>query len=112
PKTSHALTFKLEHSNGADQAKLNAGCLKALVNFAATGFKARWGSARGMRANVETAARLFHMAAHQLGPQSKRYMGFDVDALEAHAKALRDRPLPDHPEVPGALRFELLLRPE
>ncbi len=86
--------------------------LQALINLAATGFKARWGSARGMRANAGTAARLFRSAAHQLGPQSRHYMGFDVDALGAHATALRDRPLPDNPEAPGALRFDLLLRPE
>ena len=112
PKTGHALIFKLEHSNGADQEKLNAGYLKALVNFATTGFKARWGSARGMRANVKTAARLFQSAVCQIYPQNGRYMGFDFHTLEAHAIAMRDRPAPDDPEVPGALRFELLPRPE
>jgi predicted metal-dependent hydrolase len=86
--------------------------LQALINLAATGFKARWGSARGMRANAKTAARLFRSAARQLGPQNRRYMGFDVRTLEAHALALRDRPLTDISETPSALRFDLLLQPE
>ena len=86
--------------------------LQALINLAATGFKARWGSARGMQANARTAARLFQAAAQQLGPKSKCYMGFDVHALAAQAKALRDRPLAVNPEAPGALPFDLVLRPE
>jgi hypothetical protein len=86
--------------------------LQALINLAATGFKARWGSARGMRANAKTAARLFHSAAHQLGPQSRRYMGFEIHSLEAYAEELRDRPLSDNPEASGALPFDLVLRPE
>ena len=86
--------------------------LQALINLAATGFKARWGSSRGMRANAETAARLFGAAAQQLGSQSRRYMGFDVHALGADAIALRDKPPKDNPETPGALRFDLMLRPE
>ena len=87
--------------------------LQALINLAATGFKARWGNVRGIRANAKTAARLFRSAARELGPQSRRYMGLDVCALRAYAEALRDGPPPDDdPEVPGALRFDFVLRPE
>ena len=87
--------------------------LQALINLAATGFKARWGNVRGMRANAETAARLFCSAARELGPQSQSHMGLDVGALRTYAEALRDGPPPeDDPEVPGALRFDFVLRPE
>lgn len=84
-----------------------------MINLAATGFKARWGNVRGMRANAETAARLFQSAARELGPQSQSHMGLDVSALRAYAEALRDGPPPDDdPEAPCALRFDLVLRPE
>jgi hypothetical protein len=85
--------------------------LQALINLAAIGFKARKGNVRGMRANAETTARLFRLAAQQLGPRSQRYMGFNVHVLGAFAHALRVGPLLDDPEVPGALRFDLMLRP-
>lgn len=42
--------------------------LQALINLAAAGFKARSGSARGMRANADKAARLFKSVASDLGP--------------------------------------------
>ena len=87
--------------------------LQGLINFAATGFKARWGNVRGMRANAATAARLFQSATRELGSQSQSHMGLDVGALKAYAEALRDGPPPDRdPEVPGALRFDFVLRPE
>ena len=86
--------------------------LQALINLAATGFKARRENVRGMRANAETAARLFRLAAQQLGPRSQRYMGFDVYVLGAFAHALRVGPLPDDLEAHDALRFDLVLRPE
>lgn len=92
---------------------VTATFLQALINLAAAGFKARWRSVRGLRANAETAARLFQSAARKLGRQSRCYMGLDVAALGAYAEALRDGPFPDDdPEAPGALRFDLVLRPE
>ena len=87
--------------------------LQALINLAATGFKARWGNVRGMRANAGTAARLFLSAAREIGPQRQSYMGLDVGALRTYAEALRDGlPPDDDPGVPGALRFDIVLRPE
>ena len=65
------------------------------------------------KGNAETAARLFESAARELGPQSQSHMGLDVGVLRAYAEALRDGPPPDDdPEVPGALRFDFVLRPE
>ena len=78
--------------------------LQALINLAATGFKARWGSARGMRANAGTALRLFESVTRDLGPDRRRYMGLDVPALAAHAAAIAAD------EKPSA--FDLVLRPE
>ena len=90
-----------------------AGYLQALINLAATGFKARWGNVRGMRANAETAARLFQSAARELVSQNQSHMGLDVGALRTFAEALRDgSPPDDDPEVHGALRFDFVLRPE
>ena len=87
--------------------------LQALINLAATGFKARWGNVRGMRANAGTAARLFQSAALELGPQIQNHMGLDIGALRKYAETLRDgTPPDDDPEVPGALRFYFVLRPE
>ena len=86
--------------------------LKALINLAATGFKAHLGNERGMRANAATAARLFQSAARELGSQSQSHMGLDVRALEEYTETQRDKPLLDNPEAPGTLRFDLVLRPE
>ncbi len=55
--------------------------LQALINLAAAGFKARWGSARGMRANAETAHQLFRAFERDPAVATKRYMGLDVRAL-------------------------------
>lgn len=62
--------------------------LQALINLAAAGFKARWGSARGMTANATTAFQLFQSFAAHPGPRRTRYMGLDVRALTDDARAL------------------------
>lgn len=61
--------------------------LQALINLAAAGFKARSGSARGMRANAGTAARLFKALARHLESREARYMGLDRRALMDYARA-------------------------
>ena len=78
--------------------------LQALINLAATGFKARWGSARGMRANAGTAVRLFKSVTSDLGSHRRRYMGLDVPALADYAGTIAGDE--------KALAFDLVLRPE
>lgn len=77
--------------------------LQALINLAAAGFKARWGNARGLRANAGTALRLFKAASGELGPERTSHMGLDLPALTAAADELSKRQTPV---------FDLLLRPE
>ena len=91
-----------------------AAYLQALINLAAAGFKARWGNARGMRANAGTALRLFKSAAGQLGSTGTRYMGLDLRAL-TDAAATISKPQPTTKRAPGdktPLAFDLLLRPD
>ena len=84
--------------------------LQALINLAATGFKARCGNARGVRANAGTAARLFWSATRELGTQSQSYMGLNIGILRAYAEALQGgSPLDDNHASPGSLRFDLVL---
>ncbi len=93
---------------------LTATYLQALINFAAAGFKARWGNARGMRANAGTALRLFKSAAGQLGSTGTRYMGLDLRAL-TDAAATISKSQPTTKRAPGdktVLAFDLLLRPD
>lgn len=87
--------------------------LQALINLAAAGFKARWGSARGMRANAKTALRLFRDAAKPLDSGETRIMGLDVIALitfvEGVAIALqRSAAVTSNEE---SLAFDLVLLP-
>ena len=88
--------------------------LQALINLAAAGFKARWGSARGMMANAETAVRLFKSAASQLGPHSTHYMGLDVHALTDYAGKISKTPEVTKTDASDddVLAFDLTLRPE
>lgn len=91
-----------------------AAYLQALINLAAAGFKARWGNARGMRANAGTALRLFKSAAGQLGSTGTRYMGLDLRAL-TDAAATISKSQPTTKRAPGdktPLAFDLLLRPD
>lgn len=88
--------------------------LQALINLAAAGFKARWGNARGLRANAETALRLFQAAASQLGSTGPRFMGLDLRAL-AEAAARISKTRPDGKRAPdnrSPLAFDLVLRPD
>jgi hypothetical protein len=88
--------------------------LQALINLAAAGFKARWGSGRGMRANAETAARLFKSAASQLGSHSRRYMGLDVEALTDYAGSISNTRQSTNTGASDEdlLAFDLVLRPD
>jgi len=88
--------------------------LQALINLAAAGFKARWGNARGMRANAGTALRLFKAAASQIGPAGPRYMGLDVRALTDQSEALSKTQQTMKPAPGGAppLAFDVVLRPD
>jgi hypothetical protein len=87
--------------------------LRALINLAAAGFKARCGNGRGMRANAKTAHRLFETLAHRLGSHGTRYMGLDVGALADYAVSLLK--IPQDIETAagneGSLSFDLRLRP-
>ena len=93
---------------------VTANYLQALINFAAAGFKARWGNVRGMRANAQTAAKLFDSAARQLGRDSGRYMGLDVQALLLSTTDLAGQPTVAHDTdtEADAVPFEFMLRPE
>ena len=90
-----------------------ASYLQGLINLAAAGFKARWGHARGMRANAETALRLLKAAESQLGGEARCYMGLDVGALADYAERLskpeRSAAAADDADTPG---FDLVLRPD
>ena len=93
---------------------VTANYVQALINFAAAGFKARWGNRRGMRANAQTAARLFASTARQLGPDSGRYMGLEVQALLLWTTELAEQPTAAHDTdtEADAMPFEFMLRPE
>ena len=79
--------------------------LQALINFAAAGLKARWGNARGIRGNSQTAARLFG----QLGRHGGRYMGLEVETLLRWTTELSEQPTDSEG---GAVAFDFILRPE
>lgn len=88
--------------------------LQALINLAAAGFKARLGNARGLRANAETAVRLFKPVASWSGSAQTRYMGLDFKALADYASMLSKSN-----EATGtaardskSLAFDLVLRPD
>ena len=93
---------------------VTATYVQALINLAAAGFKARWGNVRGVRANAQTAARLFESAARQLGPDSGRYMGLEVRVLLQWTTGLAAHPTVAHgtDAEADALSFEFLLHPE
>lgn len=87
--------------------------LQALINLAAAGFKARWGSARGMSANAATALRQLQSFAAQGGLHPTHYMGLDVRELTRYAGALS---MSQRAATPAAgdsnpLVFDLVLRP-
>lgn len=90
-----------------------AAYLQALINLAAAGFKARWGNARGMRANARTALELFEAAARQAGVQPGGYMGLDVRALADYAERIARSPGTSETTADGDGRpvFDLVLRP-
>lgn len=92
---------------------LTATYLQALINLAAAGFKAQWGSAPGMRANAETALRLFRSTLGRLGSET-RYMGLDVRSLADFAGSIANarpaaKPVADNED---GLAFDLVLRTE
>ena len=88
--------------------------LQALVNLAATGFKARWGNARGMRANARTALSLFEAAARQPGSHTTHTMGLDVRALADYAERIARSTRTSDTATGDERRpvFDLVLRPE
>jgi predicted metal-dependent hydrolase len=87
---------------------------QALINLAAAGFKARWGSARGMRANAKTAVRLFESVARHMESHGTRYMGLDVRALTDFASNLQKAQQTTKKTAgdESLLAFDLLLRPD
>jgi len=109
---AHKATERLWHALGRRGG--TATYLQALINFAAAGFKARWGNVRGMRANAQTAARLFESAARQLGADSGPYMGLEVRALLLWTTGLAEYPTVAHGTdiEADAVAFEFMLRPE
>ena len=88
--------------------------LQALISLAAAGLKVRLGSARGMRANANKAARLFESVASHAGSNGTRYMGLDVRALAdfaamiAKSSQTTDTAAGDE-NLPA---FDLLVRPD
>ena len=93
---------------------VTANYVQALINFAAAGFKARWGNVRGVRANAQTAAKLFASAARQLGPECGLYMGLEVKTLLLWTTDLAEQPgvASDTDAEADAVPFEFMLRPE
>ncbi len=90
---------------------LTAIYLQALINLTAAGFKARWGSARGMSANAATAVRLLQSLETESGQHHERYMGLNVRELIGYAGALS---APRQAASPNAsdqnpLEFDLVL---
>ncbi len=88
--------------------------LQALINLAAAGFKARWGNARGMRANAGTALDLFEAAARHPQIHGVRYMGLDLRALADFAQQISRSPRTRETVAGDDSRpvFDLVLRPE
>lgn len=93
---------------------LTATYLKALINLAAAGMKASWGSMRGMRANAENAMRLFDSAARQFESRGTRFMGLDVRALaDSAARVANARTIAETAaDSASSPTFDLLLWPE
>ncbi len=91
-----------------------AAYLQALISLAAAGLKARSGSARGMRANANKAARLFESVASHAGSRGTRYMGLDIGALaDFSATIAKSSPTTDTAAGGKNLAaFDLLLRPD
>jgi predicted metal-dependent hydrolase len=88
--------------------------LQALINLAAAGLKAEWGSAPRVRANAGTAVRLFKSFANQVEDDRTRYMGLDFRALAAFADSLSATPQAGHVrDCDGNVPvFDLVLWPE
>jgi predicted metal-dependent hydrolase len=87
--------------------------LQALINLAAAGFKARWGNARGMRANARTARELFEAAARYPGGRAPRTMGLEVRALADYAERIARSPGTSETTADGDRTvFDMVLRPE
>jgi uncharacterized protein len=88
--------------------------LQALINLAAAGFKARSGSARGMRANAAKALRLFKSVVSQLGSHRTRYMGLDIRALADVAGTIAKSPQTTETAAgdENLPAFDLLLAPD
>ena len=88
--------------------------LQALINLAAAGFTARWGSARGMAANAATALRLLRAFEAQTPGGGERYMGLPIATLAGYAERLARSPQAATPQPAGdsSLTFDLVLRPE
>ncbi len=88
--------------------------LQALINLAAAGFKARWGNARGMRANARTALELFEAAARYREVEHQRYMGLDIRTLADFADHISRSTATTKTTASGGDRpiFDLALRPE
>ncbi|MBK8909244.1 MAG: DUF309 domain-containing protein [Rhodospirillales bacterium] len=86
--------------------------LQALINLAAAGFKARWGNARGMKANAETAHRLFRAVERDPGVTPRRYMGLDVRMLADHAKEISLQSASTASGSETSPTFDLVLRPD
>ena len=92
---------------------LTAQFLQALINLAATGFKARWGSARGMKANAETTTYLFKSVMRRIESSRLHHMGLDVRLLGDYANSIAKRPLTDKAAASDRelLSFDLFLWP-
>lgn len=104
---AHEAWEGLWHACGREGA--TATFLKALINFAAAGFKARWGNVRGMRANARTAASLFDASLRRIDAGGTRFMGLDVAALSRWAGECARGPAGGDA---GEAAFDYVLSPE
>lgn len=62
--------------------------LKALINLAAAGYKARRRSLAGVRAKALRSAQLFNAVEAELGPRAVSFMGLNVHSLQQQTAQL------------------------
>ena len=86
--------------------------LKALIKLAAAGVKVREGLPQGARAHALNALPLFEKLKHRQAAETARFMGLDLGALSAFARAVAHDPPPGPPSAsPAVPVFDFLLLP-
>jgi predicted metal-dependent hydrolase len=96
---AHETWEGLWHACG--RAGLVGDFLKGLIQLTAAGVKVRQGMPRGVAGLAQGAAELFEKVRDALGPDTRRFLGLDLDGLIYMAQELKAQPERD-PGTPGA----------